>query len=258
VLYYKSIGEGKPLVILHGLFGMSDNWRTFSGLLKDQYNVILVDLRNHGRSFWSDDFNYDLLSNDIIELIDFLELQKVSILGHSMGGKVAINMARHYPERVDNLMVIDIGFKKYPPGHTTIFDAVLSIDPAQVNSRNEADEQLAKYISEMAIRQFLMKSLTRSKGGDPNEKFRWKTNFPSLLENYSNILTDIKIDKIETRSLFVRGTKSHYIREEDYESLNNRFDNLSIAEIESGHWVHAERPKELFTIITSFLNGSTS
>lgn len=256
MLYYKSIGEGKPLVILHGLFGMSDNWRTFSGLLKQQYNVILVDLRNHGRSFWSDDFNYDLLSNDVIELIDSLGFDKVSVLGHSMGGKVAINMARHYPERVDHLMVIDIGFKKYAPGHTTIFNAILSIDPAQVNSRNEAEELLSKYISEMAIRQFLMKSLARSK--DANEKFRWKTNFQSLYENYSNILTEINIDNIETKSLFVRGTKSHYILEEDYESLNNRFSNLTISEIESGHWVHAERPQELFTIITSFLNGSTS
>lgn len=250
MLYYKIIGEGNPVVILHGLFGTSDNWRTFAGMLKNHFQVILIDQRNHGRSFWSDEFNYDVLSEDVIEVLDSLEIRQAHILGHSMGGKTALTLAKLFPERIASLMVIDIGVKQYAPGHNQIFDAILNMNPDDLSSRSEADEMLSKTIKDKSVRQFLLKSLGRT----PEGGFKWKTNFQALYLQYEHILAALSVDNISVPSLFVRGIKSHYISNEDIEKLEKMFSSVRFVNINAGHWVHAERPKELFEAISSFLN----
>lgn len=250
MINYKVIGRGPSLIIIHGLFGTMDNWRSMSSMLEGDYSVILVDLRNHGKSFWSQEFNYDLLAEDIIELLDYLKVDRAHILGHSMGGKVAMTLAAKYPERLRKLIVLDIGFKRYPQSHMDIFNAVLALDIDHINSRTEADNQLALSISDLSIRQFLLKGL----GRDSNKKFRWKTNFEILLFNYQNILAEVTVEQLETETLFIRGLKSHYITDEDIKELSSKFPKARFASLDAGHWVHAERPKELFDLIRSFLS----
>ena len=252
VLQHKVIGEGSPVMILHGLFGTMDNWRTFAGMLKDHYQVILVDLRNHGRSFWSDEYDYNILAEDLHNLLNHLEISQIDIIGHSMGGKAALTFAVNYPDLLNKLAVIDIGIKQYAPGHLNIFNAVLGMDLANLSSRSEADEILSEHIGDMAIRQFILKSLGRSSDGG----FRWKTNFRSLFTNYDRILSAIDIDLIETSSLFVRGLKSEYITNQDIDLIRDHFDSVRIADIDAGHWIHSEKPKELFDELHHFLTDN--
>ncbi len=251
MIFYKKVGEGRPVIILHGLFGTGDNWRTFAGMLKVQYEVILVDQRNHGRSFWSDDFNYQIAAQDVIDMMDHLEIQHADIIGHSMGGKVGLTLAQKHPERVDKLVVVDIGKKKYPRGHDAIFEAIFSIEPKLLNDRQEADDKLALKIKDIGVRQFLLKSLARDKEGG----FRWKTNFSALYKGYEDILSEVEVDQISAKTLFIRGSKSSYIREEEVSILKDNLTNadVSIVSLDAGHWVHAERPKELFEQVSSFL-----
>lgn len=251
MIFHKRVGEGRPVIILHGLFGTGDNWRTFAGMLKDQYEVILLDLRNHGRSFWSDDFNYEIAAQDVVDLMDELEIQHADIIGHSMGGKVAMTLAQNHPDRVDKLVVVDIARKKYPRGHDLIFDAIFSIEPAQLNDRKEAEDKLALKIGEQGVRQFLLKSLARDKEGG----FRWKTNFKALFKSYEEILSEVEVREIKAKTLFIRGSRSSYIREEEVSRLKDYMPEaeVSVVSIDAGHWVHAERPKELFGHVSSFL-----
>lgn len=251
MIFHKKVGEGRPVIILHGLFGTGDNWRTFAGMLKDQYQIILVDLRNHGRSFWSDDFDYQIAAQDVVELMDELEIQQADMIGHSMGGKVAMTLAQEYPDRVDKLIVVDIAQKKYLRGHDAIFEAIFSIEPAQLKDRKEAEDKLALKIKDQGVRQFLLKSLARDKEGG----FRWKTNFRALYNSYEAILSEVDVSDIKGKTLFIRGSKSHYISEEEVFTLSDHLPEaeVSVVTIEAGHWVHAERPKELFDQVSSFL-----
>ena len=251
MIFHKRVGEGRPVIILHGLFGTGDNWRTFAGMLKDQFEVLLVDLRNHGRSFWSDDFDYEIAAQDVVDLMDELEIPHADIIGHSMGGKVAMTLAQNHPDRVDKLVVVDIAQKKYPRGHDQIFDAIFSVEPALLNDRKEAEDKLALKISEHGVRQFLLKSLARDKDGG----FRWKTNFKALYKNYEKVLSEVEVAEVKAKTLFIRGSRSSYIREEEVSSLAGHLPEaeVSIVSIDAGHWVHAERPKELFSHVSSFL-----
>lgn len=251
MIFHKRVGEGRPVIILHGLFGTGDNWRTFAGLLKHQYEVILVDLRNHGRSFWSNDFDYDIASQDVVDLMDELKFLQADIIGHSMGGKVAMTLAQNYPDRVGHLVVVDIAHKKYPRGHDLIFDAIFSIEPTQLNDRKEAEDKLSLKIKEQSIRQFLLKSLARDKEGG----FRWKTNFKALFKSYEEILSEVEVAEIKAKTLFIRGARSSYIREEEVSRLKDHMPKaeVSVISIDAGHWVHAERPQELFGHVSSFL-----
>ena len=252
MLNYKIYGEGEPIIILHGLFGMLDNWRTFARKMEADYQLILVDQRNHGKSFHSDDFNYHLLAEDLHEFIHELGLDRFHLMGHSMGGKSAIEFTRHYYNHVNKLIVVDIAPKQYPRGHDTIFNAVLSMDIENLSSRSEADEVMAASIHHFAIRQFLLKNLSRN----PQGGYRWKANFQSLCDNYEDIMTAIDIQyPISTPTLFVRGTKSGYITEEDKNVLSRQFSDHQIGDIDAGHWVHAERPEELEALVRRFLTS---
>lgn len=182
-LFYREMGEGQPLVILHGLFGFSDNWQTQAKKFSDYYRVILVDLRNHGHSPWSDAFSYALMVEDLKSLFDALNLTDVILLGHSMGGKVAMHFAQKYEDRLNKLIVVDMGVKSYPLHHEHILKAFHEIDLSKLSARSEAEAILKQFIDSDGVRQFLLKNLYWMEKG----KLSWRVNFPVLERNVRNI-----------------------------------------------------------------------
>ena len=161
ILHSKIQGEGTPLIILHGYFGMGDNWKSHANKLSDNYQVHLVDQRNHGRSFHSDDFDYELLVEDLEAYFEFHNIENAIVLGHSMGGKTAMLFAVTFPEKVQKLIVADIAPKNYPPHHHQILEALVAVDFSKITLRTEVDEVLKQYIDEMGVRQFLLKNVYR-------------------------------------------------------------------------------------------------
>lgn len=252
ILNHKILGEGEPLIILHGLFGMLDNWQRFAKKISEQYQVILVDQRNHGMSFRSDEFTYDLLAKDIISLMDHLSIDKAHILGHSMGGKTTMEIATTYPERVLSFIVVDIAPKRYARDHQFIFDSVLSIDVENAASRKDIDEHLSISIKEMGVRLFLMKNLKRKKEGG----FEWKANFPILKNRYIDIMGHSLSATSDSKGLFIKGGLSSYILSEDEPVIKQHFPHSNITTVEgAGHWVHADKPEELLTVVVDFLHN---
>lgn len=236
-------------MVLHGLFGMLDNWVTIAKKLSDDYRLVLVDQRNHGRSFHSDEFTYQLLADDLAALLDTLDLDAAHIIGHSMGGKTAMEFAQRYPDRCKSLMVVDIAPRVYPDGHSSIFEAIFAMDLTKVTKRSDADEQLAESISDWSVRQFLLKNLNRQPDG-----FSWKANFQSLYDNYGHMKGAITLeDTLDIPALFVRGSRSDYITDEDMELIHRYFAKAELITLDAGHWVHAERPQELMGIIRDFI-----
>ena len=249
-LHYRTIGEGKPLFILHGLFGSSDNWQTIGKQFAEHFKVYFVDQRNHGHSFHSDDFSYELMVDDLKHLIDEVGEENIHILGHSMGGKTAIGFAKEYPDLIDKMIVADITHKQYPMHHDEIIAGMESLDLSKLKSRGQADKELAKSINDWGVRQFLLKNLYWKEKG----KLDWRINLPVLKEKMPNILTEIPFKTIDTNTLFIRGGKSNYILESDYPILSEKFPNSEIYSLEeAGHWVHAESPDEFYNAVMNFL-----
>ncbi len=251
-LHYKSMGEGQPMIILHGIFGTSDNLQTFGKQLAKHYQVFLVDQRNHGASPHSDDFNYQVMAEDLHEFIATHQLKKPIFLGHSMGGKVAMFFATQYPEQFDKLIIVDIAPRAYPIHHQQILKALSVVKIDEISSRKEAEEQMEPYIQDFGVRQFLLKNLKRT---DDNKGFAWKLNLSVIKDNIAHIGEgvgkDIQIDK---PVLFVRGAKSDYIKKEDEKEIKSIFPAAKIVTIEhAGHWVHAEQPEQLFKEVSDFL-----
>jgi len=246
MLYYKSLGDGPPLIILHGLFGSGDNWRTIGKQLAEDYHVILVDQANHSRSPWTDTWSYEQAARDVVEVMDDIGLPKAHVLGHSMGGKVAMTLAQIFPERVDRLIVVDIAPKEYPRGHDLIFEAVFDVDFDQISSRSDAEDALATRIQSPMVRLFILKSLAR----DPEKGWRWKTNFKLLYDTYDVMTGAVDISD-DHPTLFIRGGKSNYITDQDLFSLKANISDVEVVTIDAGHWVHAERPMELLSAVRS-------
>jgi pimeloyl-ACP methyl ester carboxylesterase len=251
-LHHKILGEGEPLIILHGLFGMLDNWKTFARSMASDYQLILVDQRNHGRSFHDPDMNYSLMAEDVNRLMDDLEIDQATLLGHSMGGKTAMQFTKDYSRRVNQLVVVDIGPQAYPPGHGFIFDALKAVPVDQIESRTEAEEILAKSIPEKSIQLFLLKNLKRKSDGN----YVWRMNLSAIENHYEEILSGIEINEpIKAPTLFVNGRRSKYIRKEDEEMIRNKFAEVEFQHLDTGHWVHAERPEELEQSVKRFLQN---
>lgn len=252
ILHSQIIGKGVPLLILHGYFGMGDNWKIYANkLLKEGFEVHLIDQRNHGRSFHSNDFNYELLVEDLKNYIEYHNLQKVNILGHSMGGKTGMLFSVTYSKLVDKLIVADISPKEYAPHHHIILKALNSVDFSIHNSRKLVDEQLSKHISEINIRNFLTKSLYWKEKG----KLAFRFNVKSLTENNNEVGKALpKSSKFEGQVLFLKGENSKYITENDYNLIKNHFPNSEIKIISnSGHWLHAENPNDFYKELLKFL-----
>lgn len=249
-LNFKTLGQGDPVIILHGLFGTLDNWQTVGKKMAEEHTVYLVDQRNHGKSPHTDDFNYGLLAEDLRHFMEDQWVHRAHILGHSMGGKTAMRFALDYPDMVDRLVVVDIGPKAYSGGHQEIFSAMLDLPVDKLEARQEAEEFLAKRIAEKGVRQFLLKNLSREKDGG----YRWKPNLPALYANYADILAPVEGSPIGRPSLFIRGEKSNYILDEDWPNILQLFPQAKLETVsQSGHWVHAEQPEGLLELLLPFL-----
>ncbi len=251
ILHSKVFGEGKALVILHGLFGMLDNWQGIAKQFGQFFETHIVDQRNHGKSFHAEAHNYELMCADLMNYLNVRGLDKVFLLGHSMGGKTAMMFAAKFPERVEKLVVVDIAPKYYAPHHQEILAGLNAVEKAKVQSRKEADKLLSQYFSELGIRQFLLKNLYwRTK-----EDLAYKFNLDVLSKEIQNVGEAIFDTAVFTEpTLFIDGETSNYILEEDVELIEMHFPDAEIVKIaNAGHWVHAENPQDFFDEVSRFL-----
>ncbi|MGB3588124.1 MAG: alpha/beta fold hydrolase [Tunicatimonas sp.] len=253
-LHYRTLGEGQPIIILHGIFGTSDNWQTFGKQLATDYQVFLVDQRNHGLSPHSDTFDYPAMAMDIYEFVQQHQLENPIIIGHSMGGKAAMFYAVTHPNAFAKLIVVDIAPRSYPVHHQHILDAMSGVNLASATSRKDIEDQLKPHLPDFGVRQFLMKNLKR----ENNNSFSWKLNLSAIQANIENVGVAVPTNNLVDRpTLFVRGAKSDYIRAEDETLIQEIFPQATVVTIENaGHWVHAEQPDALYKSLMKFLQTS--
>jgi len=263
-LNYRKLGQGKPLLILHGLFGLSDNWATVGKLLAESFEVYLIDLRNHGSSPHSDEWTYTAMAEDIKETManvlggmengertSAINHQPSAILmGHSFGGKVAMQFASMYPEKLEKLIVVDMAPKDYPGHQFGFIEKLISIDLAAMKSRKEAEAQLTAIIKDRATVQLLLKNIIWS----AENKLAWKFNLKAIAANQNNIGQTFSIkNKIDTPALFIRGERSNYILDADITEIKKIFSHSEFKTIEgAGHWVHADKPEEFVKSVRDF------
>lgn len=249
-LHYQTLGQGQPLILLHGLFGSADNWGTIAKHFSQTHQVISVDLRNHGRSPHSESQNYTDMAGDLIELCDSLNLDTIHLLGHSLGGKVAMQFATQYPERVDQLIVVDIAMRTYPDAQTYLIDAMMAVDLSTVRSRSEVDQILSSTIENVKVRQFLLMNLVKTE-----DNLQWRINLPALKANYPAIRQAVcESAQYDKPCLFIRGERSDYIRDKDIEKIKAHFTQAQFASLPTGHWVHAEQPQAFIEVVAQFLS----
>ncbi len=251
-LHYQTFGQGRPVVILHGLFGSSDNWRSIAQKLADNgFQVITVDLTNHGRSPHTTEVSFKSMAADLATLIDQLRLTKIHLIGHSVGGKVAMVFSDDYSERVEKLVVIDIAPKAYADQHSELFKALLNLELSDYTSRNQVSDALVSDIPDKGVRQFLLMNLEIT-----NQQLSWRLNLKQLAANYEHLLVPVCNNAvIHVPSCFIRGDKSDYILDNDIELINDIFTNVVIITIkDAGHWVHADAPELFLTHIIDFFH----
>ena len=256
-LHVRTYGSGPPLIVLHGLFGSSENWETISRRFSASFQVLAVDQRNHGRSPHSPEMSYPLMAEDLRELLEERGLERACVLGHSMGGKTAMQFALQHPARVERLVVVDIAPRAYAPRHQRIFQGLLSLDVARFESRKQMEEALAPFIPNLAVRRFLLKNVAAASDGG----FRWRMGLHEIQDNYDRLGAALSADRpFSGPTLFIRGEQSDYLQEADLAWIRPLFPRAELAVVgPAGHWVHAEAPEALFrTIREFFLSRSTA
>ena len=254
ILHSKIYGEeksGTPLLVFHGLFGMLDNWGSFGKEFGEYFPVHLIDLRNHGRSFHSREMTHDDLAHDITHYMEHHGMEKVNLLGHSLGGKAVMQFAVKYPPKVEKLVVVDISPKAYPPHHQGIIKALETVDFTVMKSRQDVEAHLMNFIPEKSVIQFLAKNLYWNDQKD----LAWRFNLKTLSEKYDEFVSNaIKFGVYNGPTLFVAGEKSNYILPQDEFLIKQQFPDFQLVKIQNaGHWVQAENPKDFATVIKSFL-----
>jgi len=253
LLHALILGQGEPLIILHGFLGMGDNWKSLANKFAENYEVHLVDQRNHGRSFHDEDFSYEHMADDLLNYLDHHNLDRIYLLGHSMGGKTAMLFAVEHPDRLHKLIVADIAPKFYPPHHQYILDALNDVDFELVSSRNEIDKIFKKYIPEMGIRQFLLKNVYRKE----RNHLAYRFNLEVLEDNIDEIGVALPPrSQYEGPALFLKGALSGYITEQDEILIHAHFPNSEVISISNaGHWLHAENPDAFYLNVVKFLKN---
>jgi pimeloyl-ACP methyl ester carboxylesterase len=252
ILHSRIVGQGQPFLILHGYFGMGDNWKSLGNQFGEHFQMHLIDQRNHGRSFHADDFDYEILAEDLYNYIEYHNLEKIILLGHSMGGKTAMLFAVEYPELVDKLIIADISPRYYQPHHNEILKALASVDFSIQNSRKLVEDKLAELIPELGVRTFLLKNVYWREKGVLDYRF----NLKSLTENNSEVGKALpSFTTFDGETLFLAGGSSAYITENELPIINAHFPNLSVETIpNTGHWLHADNPKKFYELVMNFLN----
>jgi pimeloyl-ACP methyl ester carboxylesterase len=238
-LFHRTMGEGPPLLILHGLFGSSDNWQTHARIFAQSHTVYLVDQRNHGHSPHADEMNYDIMAHDLFDLIADQGLRDVRLIGHSMGGKTIMRFAQQYGFLIERMVVADMGMKAYPPHHDQVFQGLFAVDVSNCPSRKDAEERLSAFVSDQGTLQFLLKNLYWKEPG----LLAWRFNLEVLFKERAHLMAALPHERIDTPALFLTGGRSHYVAEADHASIrelavNAQFDSMQNA----GHWLHAEDP----------------
>ncbi|MFZ1751172.1 MAG: alpha/beta fold hydrolase [Saprospiraceae bacterium] len=251
-LNYKIMGQGHPVIILHGLFGMMDNWMNMAKRLESAgWMPILIDQRDHGRSPHTDDFSYPLLAADLYQFMEDNWIHDAVLIGHSMGGKTGLQLVSEHESFISKLIVIDMGIKPYQHGHQEVFDAFFAVDLDHISSRSEVEDIMMQQLNDLGTVQFLMKNLTRLQSGG----YAWKANISLLYEKYENILK--KIDFMypsDTETLFIKGANSPYILSSDFDNIQQVLPNARLSTIQNaGHWIHVDQPDELFSQIIDFI-----
>lgn len=252
-LFFRQFGLGKPVIILHGLFGMSDNWVSIGKQLSEHFAVYIPDMRNHGQSPHDDAFSFSAMADDVLELIDDNYLGNVTLIGHSMGGKVAMQLALNHGDKVDRLMVIDISPGKYPVRHSQqqVVEAMQRVSFTGITSRKEIEDQFVHSISDFRTRQLIMKNLFRT----GNNTFAWRLNLEAIHHNMDKLFDSVESDSTFGKPvLFIRGGQSDYINNNDREKIRKLFPAATLETIpHAGHWVHADAPVELLRIMNDFM-----
>ena len=250
-LNHKVSGQGEPVVLVHGLFGSLENLGMVARGLSEKYEVHSLDVRNHGRSPHSDVHTYEAIANDIIGYLDSSGLSRCHFLGHSMGGKAVMHLALNFPDRVNKLIVADIAPVQYEPHHNEIFDGLLSLPLADLQSRSEADKMLARTVKEVSVRQFLLKNLVKT----GNTGFGWKMNLKSLCKNYHHIMAgQSSTEYFEGDVLLIAGGHSNYVQTQHRDHVLKLFPNIAMKIIpDTGHWLHAEKPELFVKLCERFL-----
>jgi len=254
VLHSQIIGTGEPLLMLHGFLGMSDNWKTLGNKFAENYEVHLIDQRNHGRSFHAEDMSYELMGEDLVRYMDVHGIDAANLLGHSMGGKVAMLFAVTHPEKVKRLIIADIGVKYYPPHHEAILRGLAAVDFTRHTSRKAIEEVLKSYIPEFGVRQFLLKNVYRPS----KDQMAFRFNLKSLTEHYEEVGVALpNLALYHGKVLFLRGENSGYITDEDWPIILGHFPNARLETVKNaGHWLHAENPGDFYDDVVRFLADS--
>lgn len=251
ILFCRNYGtQPQTLIVLHGLFGQSDNWTSLARRWSDGFTVITPDQRNHGQSPHSDAFNYDLMAEDLKETVDALGIRSFALLGHSMGGKTAMLFAQKHPQCLKKLIVADIAPRYYAPHHTEIIAALKSLNTKNISDRQTADTELAKTIKEPSTRQFLLKNLYRKE----YNTFDWRFNLRAIANNIHEVGAALPQSPVYVDTLFLRGERSNYIQNNDEALIKLNFPNSEIQTIpQAGHWLHAEQPLAFSDAVLRFL-----
>lgn len=250
-LNFQATGDGPALIILHGFLGSLDNWRTAGQRLGTRFRVITLDLRNHGHSPHDPVMNYPAMAEDIHEFLDQQNIASAYFLGHSMGGKVAMQFATTRPQSVDKLIVVDIAPKSYPASHQSTLATLRNLDLRSFKSFGEIDAALAPHIASADIRQFLMKNLSR----EQNTGFSWRIDLEAISRNYVELTKSIVPKHTLAKPVcFIRGGRSDYLEDEDLPHIKRIFPQATLVTIaHAGHWVHVDAAEQFFKAVTEFL-----
>ncbi|QUJ66543.1 alpha/beta fold hydrolase [Photobacterium sp. GJ3] len=251
-LHYQIQGQGPTVVLIHGLFGSADNLGILARALKESCQVISVDLRNHGQSPHSTTFTYRDMAQDVIDVLSQLNISEFSVIGHSMGGKVAMAMTELIPAQILGLIVLDMAPVAYQEHrHENVFAGLQAVRHQHITSRKEAEQYLAEHVQESGVRQFLLKSLAKTDNG-----FQWRFNVAGLIANYSTIMGWEPVPPFSGPTLFVKGQESEYIQTEHKDAITAQFPNAKAHMVaNTGHWLHAEKPETVNRIILNFLQA---
>ena len=253
-LHYEVQGDGRPLIILHGFLGSSENWRALRKRFASKYKVFSVDQRNHGSSPHSSTMNYRIMTEDLREFLSEHGLSQIFLLGHSMGGKVAMQFASESPEPLEKLVIVDIAPKAYPPAHRLLLQAMQNLELHGLKTYGEAEAALSATISEASLRKFVVKNLTR----DRNGAFQWRIGLDSLAANYDQLIkAPAMLNNFDKPTCFIRGGLSRFIDDQDLAAIRKYFPLAKFHTVSNaGHWVHIDAPDEFYRIVDEYLGSS--